>query len=84
MRNELSAQSIPSRSVIIALLPNTEDCEMPNLKGIAEAAFQGELGAYSESAVYKYFGSEVKPKTYRRSSDVFDEVNADAADFGAV
>lgn len=63
---------------------NTEDCKMPVLNGIAEVAFQGELGAYSESAVYKYFGSEVKPKPCRRFSDVFDDVNAAAADFGVV
>ncbi|MHA2064567.1 MAG: prephenate dehydratase [Candidatus Thorarchaeota archaeon] len=57
---------------------------MTKIKRNAEVAFQGELGAYSEAAAYKFFGSEVKPKPCKRFSDVFEDVKTDAADFGVV
>ncbi|MHA2210770.1 MAG: prephenate dehydratase [Candidatus Thorarchaeota archaeon] len=57
---------------------------MMKLRGNPEVAFQGELGAYSESAVYKVFGPKVKPKPCKRFSDVFEEVKTDATDFGVI
>jgi len=47
-------------------------------------AFQGELGAYSESAVYAYFGSSVDVKPCRELSDVFKSVEKEETDFGVV
>ncbi|MHA2141314.1 MAG: prephenate dehydratase [Candidatus Thorarchaeota archaeon] len=57
---------------------------MMKLRGNPEVAFQGELGAYSESAVYRIFGPEVRPKPCKRFSDVFEDVKTDATDFGVV
>jgi chorismate mutase/prephenate dehydratase len=57
---------------------------MMKLKGNPEVAFQGELGAYSEGAVCKIFGPKAKPKPCKRFSDVFEEVNTNATDFGVV
>ena len=37
-------------------------------------AFQGERGAYSESAVYQFFGSKVQVKPCRDFRDVFESV----------
>jgi len=47
-------------------------------------AFQGERGAYSESAVYSFFGPSAKPKPCRTFREVFEEVKAKKADFGVV
>jgi chorismate mutase/prephenate dehydratase len=47
-------------------------------------AFQGEIGAYSELAVYKRFGSDVQVKPCRHFSDVFRSVDVDDVDFGMV
>ena len=47
-------------------------------------AFQGERGAYSESAVYKYFGGSAEPKPCRSFREVFEEVKRGRADFGVV
>ncbi|MEM3640616.1 MAG: prephenate dehydratase [Candidatus Bathyarchaeia archaeon] len=47
-------------------------------------AFQGEIGAYSESAVYAYFGPSAKVKPCRYLSDVFRSVEKGEADFGVV
>lgn len=47
-------------------------------------AFQGEIGAYSETAVYKYFGLDVEIKPCTHLSDVFKSVEADEVDFGVV
>lgn len=47
-------------------------------------AFQGEIGAYSESAVYAYFGVTVKLKPCMYLSDVFKCVEKGEADFGVV
>ncbi|MEM3731697.1 MAG: prephenate dehydratase [Candidatus Bathyarchaeia archaeon] len=47
-------------------------------------AFQGEIGAYSKSAVYAYFGPSVEVKPCRYLLDVFKFVENGAADFGVV
>ena len=47
-------------------------------------AFQGEIGAYSESAVYAFFGSSVKVKPCRNLSDVFESVEMEETEFGVV
>lgn len=39
-----------------------------------KVAFQGERGAYSESAVYQFFGSETQVKPCREFRDVFESV----------
>jgi chorismate mutase/prephenate dehydratase len=49
-----------------------------------KAAFQGEPGAYSESAAYNFFGSSSQPVPCRRFSDVFRSVEAGETDFGVV
>jgi len=47
-------------------------------------AFQGESGAYSESAVYEFFGSSAQPVPCKWFTDVFRSVDADETDFGVV
>jgi chorismate mutase/prephenate dehydratase len=49
-----------------------------------KVAFQGERGAYSESAVYQFFGSEVHPEPCQQFSDVFRCVNTDKTEYGMV
>lgn len=47
-------------------------------------AFQGEIGAYSESAVYSYFNSSVQVKPCRNLSDVFESVEKGETLYGVV
>ena len=47
-------------------------------------AFQGEKGAYSESAVYSLFGQSVETKPCKNFSDVFEFVERGEAEFGVV
>ena len=47
-------------------------------------AFQGEPGAYSESAVYQFFGSKVQAKPCRDFRDVFEAVKLGEVAAGAV
>ncbi|MEM2936022.1 MAG: prephenate dehydratase [Candidatus Bathyarchaeia archaeon] len=47
-------------------------------------AFQGEIGAYSEDAVYSFFGSSVEVKPCKNLSDVFESVEAGDAEYGVV
>ena len=47
-------------------------------------AFQGELGAYSESAVYKFFGESAEAKPCKDFRSVFDSVDRDEVNFGVV
>lgn len=49
-----------------------------------KVAFQGEKGAYSEEAIFKHWGKEVKsvPRPYLR--DVYSAVEAGEADYGLV
>jgi len=50
----------------------------------AEVAFQGETGAYSETAVYRIFGPTAKPKPNKHFSDVFRDVWTDVTKYGVV
>lgn len=47
-------------------------------------AFQGERGAYSEEAIYQFFGSKVEPLPCRRFEGIFDATESEKADFGAL
>jgi chorismate mutase / prephenate dehydratase len=47
-------------------------------------AFQGERGAYSESAVYAFFGARTEVKPCRDFKDVFDNVLKQETAFGVV
>jgi chorismate mutase/prephenate dehydratase len=49
-----------------------------------KVAFQGERGAYSESAVYSFFGPEAQPEPCKQFSDVFRHVDTNKADYGVV
>jgi chorismate mutase/prephenate dehydratase len=49
-----------------------------------KVAFQGERGAYSESAVYSFFGSSVDVKPCRNLSDVFECVEKGETAYGVV
>lgn len=47
-------------------------------------AFQGELGAYSEMAVYTFFGQNVEVKPCESFDDVFEDVKLGEANYGVV
>jgi chorismate mutase/prephenate dehydratase len=49
-----------------------------------KVAFQGERGAYSESAVYQFFGSETQVKPCKEFRDVFENVMCQKTEFGAI
>jgi chorismate mutase/prephenate dehydratase len=49
-----------------------------------KVAFQGERGAYSESAVYTFFGATADVKPCRDLTEVFESVNKQEAQFGVV
>ena len=49
-----------------------------------KVAFQGERGAYSESAVYKFFGADTEVKPCREFRDVFESVSKQETPFGVV
>jgi chorismate mutase/prephenate dehydratase len=49
-----------------------------------KVAFQGEKGAYSEAAVYTFFGESAEVKPCRDFKDVFDSVEKHDAQFGVV
>jgi len=49
-----------------------------------KVAFQGEIGAYSESAVYSYFNSSVQVKPCRNLTDVFESVEKGETSYGVV
>jgi len=49
-----------------------------------QVAFQGERGAFSESAVYNFFGPSVDVKPCRNLSDVFESVESEKTRFGVV
>jgi chorismate mutase/prephenate dehydratase len=53
-------------------------------KQTVKVAFQGEKGAYSEMAVYKFFGSSVDVKPCRDFKDVFEGVEKQEAQHGVV
>lgn len=45
-------------------------------------AFQGEPGAYSESAAHKFFGKEIEVMPCETFADLFERVSEGTADFG--
>jgi len=47
-------------------------------------AFQGERGAYSESAVYTFFGASVGVKPCRELAEVFESVDKQESQYGVV
>jgi len=49
-----------------------------------KVAFQGEIGAYSESAVYSFFGSSAEVKPCENLSDVFECVKKGETPYGVV
>jgi len=49
-----------------------------------KVAFQGEIGAYSESAVYSFFGSSVEVKPCKNLSEVFESVKKGEIPYGVV
>ena len=49
-----------------------------------KVAFQGELGAYSENAVFQFFGADTHVKPCRDFKDVFDSVCNQETKFGVV
>ncbi|MEM1514583.1 MAG: prephenate dehydratase [Candidatus Bathyarchaeia archaeon] len=55
-----------------------------NLREPVKVAFQGEIGAYSESAIYKFFGWNVYLVPCKRFSDVFMCVESGKTEFGVV
>ena len=62
---------------------------MPNKKSKAgkqkvKVAFQGERGAYSESAVYTFFGTSVGVKPCRELAEVFESVDKQESQYGVV
>jgi prephenate dehydratase len=51
---------------------------------MTSAAFQGERGAYSEEAIYQFFGPDIEVQPCRNLEDVFATVESGAAEYGAV
>jgi chorismate mutase/prephenate dehydratase len=49
-----------------------------------EVAFQGEIGAYSEEAAFRFFGSSIKTKPCESLDDVFKIVQEGYVPFGIV
>ena len=49
-----------------------------------KVAFQGEKGAYSESAVYKFFSESVEVKPCRDLAEAFESVDKQETKFGVV
>ena len=62
------------------MLDKNEEAGKQTLK----VAFQGERGAYSESAVYRFFGESAEVKPCRDFKDVFKSVEEQETDFGVV
>ena len=51
---------------------------------VLRVAFQGELGAYSEMAVYSFFGESVEVQPCKSFDDVFESVKTGDVDYGVV
>ncbi len=49
-----------------------------------KVSFQGERGAYSEEAAYKFFGNKIKLKPCKEFSEVFESVDSSESDYGIV
>jgi prephenate dehydratase len=57
---------------------------MKEERAMISMAFQGERGAYSEEAIYQFFGSEVETQPCRSFDGIFEAVESGAADYGAL
>jgi prephenate dehydratase len=51
---------------------------------MTRVAFQGERGAYSEEAIYQFFGLEVETQPCRSFDGIFEAVESGEADYGAL
>ena len=51
---------------------------------VLRVAFQGELGAYSESAVYSFFGQSAEVKPCKNFDEVFESVKTGDVNYGVV
>jgi prephenate dehydratase len=51
---------------------------------MTSVAFQGERGAYSEEAIYQFFGPEVETQPCRSFEGIFEAVESGALDYGAL
>jgi chorismate mutase/prephenate dehydratase len=51
---------------------------------MTNVSFQGERGAYSESAIYSFFGSSVQVVPLRNISDVFEAVEKRKTEYGVI
>jgi len=51
---------------------------------VLKVAFQGELGAYSESAVYSFFGQNSEVKPCESFDEVFENVKTGKTNYGVV
>ena len=49
-----------------------------------EVAFQGEIGAYSEEATFRFFGSSIQSRPYESLEEVFKIVEREEVQFGVV
>jgi prephenate dehydratase len=49
---------------------------------MTSVAFQGERGAYSEEAIYQFFGSDVTTQPCRSFEGIFEEVEAGVVEYG--
>jgi chorismate mutase/prephenate dehydratase len=51
---------------------------------VLKVAFQGELGAYSEMAVYSFFGKSAQVKPCKSFDDVFESVKTGDVNYGVI
>jgi prephenate dehydratase len=49
-----------------------------------KVAFQGEHGAYSEEAIYQYFGSDAETEPRRSFQGIFEAVESGSVDYGTL
>ncbi len=54
------------------------------VQGVVTVAFQGEIGAYSEEAASRFFGSAIKTRPCESFADVFHLVERGEVNFGVV
>ena len=70
-----------------AMINGINKCLLKNRnqgKKQVKVTYQGETGAYSEMAVYKFFGSKVEPVPCKDFRDVFESVKTGAVPNGVV
>jgi len=60
------------------------DIRLESGEFVLRVAFQGELGAYSESAVYSFFGQSAEVKPCKSFDDVFESVKTGDVNYGVV